>query len=114
MLWHHMLCLAIASITTLIPLVVIGLILRRHDDFLALDDVPEDPPHAWPKVSIVVPACNEEETLEPALRTLLALDYPDLEIIVINDRSRDRTGAVADALAATHEQLTVVHNTPTR
>lgn len=47
-----------------------------------------------PLVSILVPACNEEETIEPALRSLLALEYGNVEIIVINDRSTDNTGGV--------------------
>jgi len=37
-----------------------------------------------PLVSIIVPACNEEATIEPALCSLLQQDYPDLEIIVID------------------------------
>lgn len=47
-----------------------------------------------PRVSVIIPACNEANTIEPALQSVLELDYPDLEIIVINDRSTDNTEAV--------------------
>jgi cellulose synthase/poly-beta-1,6-N-acetylglucosamine synthase-like glycosyltransferase len=49
---------------------------------------------AWPRVTIIVPARNEEQGIEPALRSLVALDYPNYEIIAINDRSTDSTGEI--------------------
>ena len=49
-----------------------------------------------PSVSIIVPARNEEETLEPALETLLSLDYDNYEVIAVNDRSTDRTGEILE------------------
>jgi len=44
-----------------------------------------------PGISILAPAYNEESTIEASLRALLALQYPGLEVIVVNDGSKDRT-----------------------
>ena len=52
-----------------------------------------------PRVSIIVPARNEEADIEQTLRQLLALDYDNYEIIAVNDRSTDRTGEIMDAVA---------------
>ena len=46
---------------------------------------------ATPRVSIIVPARNEEEHIAETLRLLLALDYENYEVIGVNDRSTDRT-----------------------
>ncbi len=54
-------------------------------------------PPSWPKVSVIVPARNEEENLPTLLRSLQALDYPDYEIIVVDDRSSDRTAEIAQS-----------------
>ncbi len=53
-----------------------------------------------PRVSIVVPACNEEEHIRETLVRLLALDYSNYEIIAVNDRSTDRTGQIMNEVAA--------------
>jgi hypothetical protein len=62
-----------------------------------------------PRVSIVFSARDEEEKLPRALDTMLALDYPDFEIIAVNDRSGDRTGEILDAAAQRNPRLKVVH-----
>jgi cellulose synthase/poly-beta-1,6-N-acetylglucosamine synthase-like glycosyltransferase len=56
-------------------------------------------PSGNPRVSIIVPARNEEETIEPALNTLLLLDYDNYEVIAVNDRSTDRTGEILDRVS---------------
>src|SRR6185503_12853070 len=62
-----------------------------------------------PKLSIVVPALNEQDTIEPAMRSLLCLDYPDFEVIAVDDRSTDRTGVILNRLASKDPRLRVVH-----
>jgi glycosyltransferase involved in cell wall biosynthesis len=56
-------------------------------------------PAGNPRVSIIVPARNEEETIEQALNTLLALDYDNYEVIAVNDRSTDSTGEIMERVA---------------
>jgi glycosyltransferase involved in cell wall biosynthesis len=56
-------------------------------------------PSGNPRVSIIVPARNEEDAIEQALRTLLALDYDNYEVIAVNDRSTDRTGEIMERLS---------------
>jgi hypothetical protein len=66
-------------------------------------------PSSWPKVSVIVPCRNEAGGVEKAMSSLLAQDYPDLEIVAVDDRSEDRTGALLDALAAHDSRLIVLH-----
>jgi glycosyltransferase involved in cell wall biosynthesis len=65
-----------------------------------------------PRVSIIVPARNEEENVAAALSTMLKIDYDNYEVIAVNDRSTDRTGDVMDRVAATPEavgRLKIIH-----
>ena len=75
---------------------------------LALEDLP-DAGESLPSLSIVVAARNEERAIEQALLSLLALDYPLLEIIVVNDRSSDATGSILDRVSMDYPQLQVLH-----
>ncbi len=63
---------------------------------------------ALPRVSIIVPARNEATTVGPALRSVLNLDYANLEIIAVNDRSDDATGSVLDEIAVSDPRLSVI------
>jgi len=62
-----------------------------------------------PTVSIIFAARDEQDKLAGALATLVAMDYPRLEIIAVNDRSTDATPRILDEFAASHPQLKVVH-----
>ena len=56
-------------------------------------------PSGNPRVSIIVPARNEAESVEQCLRSLLALDYDNFEVIAVNDRSTDATGEIMERVA---------------
>ena len=60
------------------------------------------------KVSVVVTACNEADTIGPALASLLSLSYRPLELIIVNDRSTDATGSIIDGLIADHDHVRVL------
>ena len=63
-------------------------------------------PRRFPRVSVIIPARDEERTIERTVRAFLAQTYPALEIIVVNDRSVDRTGEIL----ARFEKVIVVNN----
>jgi O-antigen biosynthesis protein len=60
----------------------------------AFADTPIAANSAWPKISVVVCTYNNEDTLRDCYDGLKALDYPDFEVIVVNDGSTDRTDEV--------------------
>ena len=68
-------------------------------------------PKGEPRVSIVVPARNEEEHIRQTLLQLLDLDYSNYEMIAVNDRSTDRTGQIMNevAVAESAKRLKVIH-----
>lgn len=79
-----------------------------------LEDIPPFPSAAAPKVSVVIAACNEERGIEQALTSVLNQDYPDYEVIVVNDRSTDRTGEILHRMSQTNPrlQLIIIHELP--
>jgi glycosyltransferase involved in cell wall biosynthesis len=84
-----------------------GWVYKIFECALGMPKVPDIASPEWltgpsaslPRVSIIVPALNEEEKLEAALQSLLQLDYPSYEIIAVDDRSSDRTGQIMERLA---------------
>jgi glycosyltransferase involved in cell wall biosynthesis len=80
---------------------------------LALKDLRQTslakPQSALPSLSVIVAACNEEKTLEKALQSLLATDYPDVEFLIVIDRSSDGTGAIIDRIAFHDKRVKPLH-----
>ncbi|MDR1733918.1 MAG: glycosyltransferase [Oscillospiraceae bacterium] len=62
-----------------------------------------------PKVSIIVPAYNAEKTLKTAVRSLQKQTLREVEILIIDDGSKDGTGKLADKLAAADSRIKVIH-----
>lgn len=101
MFWGGWILFGLVVIWTLLP--VIWFVGRR------LHPVTLTGGEALPRVSIIVPACNEELGVQAALESLVSLQYPDFEVIAVNDRSTDRTGELMDAVAVEHENCRVLH-----
>lgn len=74
-----------------------------------LRDVPALDPALRPRVSVVVAARDEAAEIESALGSLLRQEYSELEVIAVDDRSRDGTGEILDRIAVAEPRLRVVH-----
>jgi len=69
-------------------------------------------PEGSPTITVIVPARNESADITATLESLLNQDYPNLQILAVNDRSTDTTGDLMDALAVQHPQkLRAIHIT---
>jgi glycosyltransferase involved in cell wall biosynthesis len=74
------------------------------------DALPAVPAGDGPDLTVVVPACNEEDSIQATLRSLLASTGLRLQIIAVNDRSTDRTGERMDEVAAEAEDCGRAHS----
>lgn len=77
---------------------------------LPQDKTSNHPGH-YPKVSMIVPCFNEEKTLSGTIESLLALDYPKdkLEILIVDDGSKDKTRDIGEALAHKYPSVHFYH-----
>jgi glycosyltransferase involved in cell wall biosynthesis len=64
------------------------------------------------KISVIIPARNEEQDIASSLRSVLNQEGVDLEVIVVNDHSTDRTAEIADNIARSDSRVRVLHNPP--
>jgi chlorobactene glucosyltransferase len=102
--WLELALLVFLALLLLIELTNLSFLRRLGTDAL---------PRRFPRVSVLVPARNEELNIVPCLLSLLAQQYPDFEVIVLDDLSTDRTRALAADLARRENRLRVVDGHPT-
>ncbi|MBW7904960.1 MAG: glycosyltransferase family 2 protein [Phycisphaerae bacterium] len=80
---------------------------RRACRAVANSPDPDTPP---PSVTVVIPAKDEEPNIGPCAAAVLAQQGVDLRLVIVNDRSADRTGEIAEALAAREARVRAIQN----
>lgn len=105
----QVLILAAYSVVVLVTLVrhFILTAVKRHMTFLSPTSPRMTGPNL-PLVSILVPAKDEEHGIESCVRSLLAQNYPHFEVLVIDDRSADRTAEIVERIAEHDVRLQLV------
>jgi chlorobactene glucosyltransferase len=99
--------LVAALIWTAMALAVVSHSLKNHYLKAYEGSIPANSP----TVDVIIPALNEELRLQTTIEKVLAQEYPNLTVTVINDRSTDRTGEILDELART-KPIRVIHGQP--
>ena len=74
-----------------------------------LSNIEVAPGDSWPSLSVIFAARDEEAEIGDALKALMDLHYPSLEIVAVNDRSSDSTGRIIDGMAARDSRIKAVH-----
>lgn len=102
--------LELALLATCALLGMAGITLINLLTFPRLQPAP--PPRTRRRISILVPARNEAEVIAETVRSLLAQEHPDLEILILDDDSTDGTAAIARAVGAHDPRLRVLAGSP--
>ncbi|TFF99096.1 MAG: glycosyltransferase [Promethearchaeota archaeon] len=97
----HVLALLIFDLIILLISLINLFTLKRINNFPEIKE--------YPKVSILVPARNEEDSIEKCIISLLNQNYPSFEVIVLNDNSADRTGMILESIKKKYENLIIIN-----
>jgi glycosyltransferase involved in cell wall biosynthesis len=84
------------------------LALKRNRRLFQVAADPSEPK----TLSVIIPARNEEDDITDALESVLAQQDIDLEVIAVNDHSKDRTGDIIDEFSRSDARVTPIHNPP--
>ena len=101
-LWLIIALLAEVSATAVV------LAYLRQNRVRRLAHIPMHGVKRWPRVSVIMAARDEADRIGPALASRLADEYPDLELVLVDDRSTDATGEVAHWVAGTDRRFRLV------
>jgi len=97
------------SLPWIVPLLITYVRLRNSR---SLDDESDIAPQPAPLVSVIVPARNEARNIARCVTSILSTNYPNLELIVVDDSSTDGTRDVAERAIAGDKRARVVTNPP--
>ena len=104
---HPFLSAAFAAVPWIVGPVVTAARLARSRQ---LADESAIPPEPAPSVAVIIPARNEAHNIAECVRSVLTSDYPQLQVIVVDDHSIDKTGEIARAVAPSDPRLTIITN----
>jgi chlorobactene glucosyltransferase len=96
------------SILQFALIIAIVVYLTINTYFLIKVEPAAGPLPAYPFVSVCVPARNEERDIEACVTSLLAQDYPQFEVIVVDDNSTDRTPDIIESLQGRYPKLVAI------
>jgi hypothetical protein len=99
--------LGVSAVFAVIWAALLGALVRAFRAIAHLSAV--TPAGGAPRVTVVTPACDEEGSVAATVRSFLAQKGATIDVVAIDDRSRDRTGAILDALAGEDARVTVLH-----
>src|SRR6188472_1443551 len=102
------------AIVALYPVTTAALWVAGGVMFRILEERPGDPllepEDGWPGVSVLIPAYNEQAVIATSVRAALNSDYPQFEVLVLDDGSTDETEAAANEAAAGDRRLRVLRD----
>jgi cellulose synthase/poly-beta-1,6-N-acetylglucosamine synthase-like glycosyltransferase len=99
---------ALIGLLCVLVLLETGLMLHNFSNLRALHRVVSPTPACWPRVSVIMTARDEVQDVGSAVGSRLADDYPDLEVILVDDRSTDGTGKAAQDAAGADGRFLLV------
>jgi len=105
MIWLLVVAAAVPAVAWTVAL---WQVVRTVRTLTVLREVPPER-ETWPTLSVLTPARDEADVIEDTLESSVGQDYPALEIVAIDDRSDDATGAIIDRLAREHDAIVPVH-----